>query len=68
MHAGSLVSRKEAKVETPPVIENRPSSQISDYNMPPAGMTSTGNNRGTSSGLMQPAVSGLDDGYGHMFP
>jgi hypothetical protein len=63
---GSLVSRKEAKVETPPVNENRPLSQISDYNMPP-GMTSTGNNRGTSSGLM-PAVSGLDDGYGHIFP
>lgn len=61
--------RKDAKAETPPVIENRPMSQISDYNVNTvlqAGMTSAGNNRGNCSSLVQ-TISGVDDSYDHMF-
>jgi hypothetical protein len=78
--AGSVVSRKDDKVETPIVTENRPMSQISDYNMSTvqdrklsvqsnlqqAGMVSTGNNIGNCSSLV-PAISGVDEGYSHMF-
>lgn len=63
------MNKKDAKVETPPVTENRPLSQISDYNVstvPEAGMTSTGNNRGNCSNLAQ-TLSGADEGYGQMF-
>lgn len=63
------MSRKDAKVETPTAIENRPMSQLSDYNINTVhqgGMTSTGNNIGNCSSLA-PAISGVDEGYSHMF-
>lgn len=77
--AGSVVNRKDAKAETPILTENRPVSQISDYNMSTvhdrklsvqsnlqAGMASTGNNIGNCSSLV-PSISGVDEGYSHMF-
>ncbi|KAG0582826.1 hypothetical protein M758_3G091300 [Ceratodon purpureus] len=78
---GSAVSKKDAKVETPIVTENRPMSQISDYNMSTVqdrklsvqsnlqqpGMASTGNNNIANCSSLVPAISGVDEGYSHMF-